>query len=343
MFLNHKRIFPIIMIVIMIFGMLSTVYATPSSWAEDFIKSMLLEDLSSEALLNPDYMQQPITREEFAELTVRLYAKANNIDLDDIPQWNPFADTDNIMVAKAYNIGIVSGTGVDSRDRKLFSPNKQVTRQEIAVMLVKELNILGKDISARYNMKFSDDADISSWAYDAVAFATESGIISGVGSDRVAPKENATREVAMVLVNKIALKYNYINNASVNSLFSYGNATKAYGFWIPKGDATQLRAIKSDSGIKYIVSHLVDSYTPDIAKQQTDLINILVNSDAVSYNALLTMRTLILESYDIISKKYKPADTVYINLQTGETSKYSIGTPHLRFDVDTEITLEYIK
>lgn len=343
MLMNKKRTLSIIMIAIMIFGMLTTVHATPSSWAEEFIKSMLLEGLSSDELLDSDYLQQPITREEFAELTVRLYAKANNMKVEDVVEWNPFADTDNVMVAKAYNIGIVSGTGVDSKNRKLFTPSKYVTRQEIAVMLIKELRVLGQNTDAKYDQKFSDDTDIASWSYDAVAFASESGILSGVGDNRVAPLQNATREQAMVLINKIAVKYGWIDNNLIKSKFTYGNATKSNGFWVPNYNATPLRASTNNSGVRYVISYLVDSYTPNIELQQNDLINILVTADPVSYNALVTTRNLILSSYDPISKKYITSDTVYINLTTGQSTTYAIAKPYITFKVDTEITLEYIK
>lgn len=340
---NHKRILSVIMVFIMIFGMLTSASADPSSWAEGFVKSMLMEDLSSEALLDSNLMQQSITREEFAELTVRLYAKANNIEIEDIPRWNPFADTDNPMVARAYNIGIVSGTGTDSKNRKLFSPSNRVTRQEIAVMLIKELNILGKNVTPSYTKSFVDNELIDSWAYDAVAFATESNIISGVGSNMVAPLANATREEAMVIVNKIAVKYAYINNEATKSKFTYSNASKISGFWLPNDDATKLRATQTPTGIKYVISHLVDSYAPDIKGQQTDMINILVNSDAVSYPALVALRRIVLESYDPIAKKYLNNETVYVSLNSGTMSQSAPSKPYMKVSVDTEITLEYIQ
>lgn len=340
---KYRRIIPIIMIGIMIFGMFTTASAAPSSWAEDFMKSMLMEELASDTLLRADLMQQAVTRAEFAELTVRLYAKAKGMAVTDIPEWNPFADTDNPMVARAYNIGIVSGTGLDDNNRRLFSPNKQVTRQEIAVMLVKELKLLGISTSPSYTTKFADDSAISSWAYDAVAFATETGIISGVGSNKVAPKANATREQAMTIVDKIALKYHYIDNSVMASHFNYSNASRSDGFWVPDPASTQLRAVQTDTGIKYSISHLVDSYTIDIKGQQEDLINILLNSSKINYTTLMVLRSEILNSYDYITKKYNTKKTIYINMNTGSTSSSPIAKPYMTLTVDTEIRLEYIK
>lgn len=336
--MKSKRILTIVIVIALLANTLT--YAAPSSWAEGFMKSMLLEGLVSEEMLDPDKLQQPITREEFAELTVRLYAKAEGEEIGNLIEWNPFADSDNKMVSKAYNIGIVSGTGTDSRDRKLFTPNRLVTRQEMAVMMVKELKILGVSVNPQYNKKFSDDSDIASWAYDAMAYTVESNIFSGVGGDRVAPKENATREQAMVIINKIAFQYGWIEEDLTKSMFSYSNASKSGSFWLPNDH--ELRAVKTSTGVKYSISHLVDSYTIDIKGQQKAMINILANSE-VSYNGLKVLKEKITDGYDPIAKIYNTQSLQYINLTTGAVSSKAIAKPYIKFKVDGEITVEYVK
>jgi len=342
MFNTKKRILSMTLIAVILFGMLINVYATPSSWAEAFVKAMLLEGLASDEMLDTDKMQQPITREEFAELTVRLYAKSKNKTVDELIEWNPFADSDNKMVAKAYNIGIVSGTGVDSEDRKLFSPNNLVTRQEIAVMLVKELKILDVDTSDGNNLSYSDEDTISSWAYDAVAFASANGILSGVGDNKVAPKANATREQAMVLIHKIATKYGWVDNRYTSNQFNTSNSSQIFGFTVPNNDASELIVFKNNNGIKYKISNMVDSYKPNIKQQQTDMINILYHSDVIKYDTLKTLFTLIQKSYDPISKTFNSSDTLYIDLNTGNTTTTKISAPYMTFKVEGQIIVEYI-
>jgi len=343
MFKSWKRILSMTLIGVILFGMLINVYATPSSWAEPFVKAMLLEGLVSEELLDSNKMQQPITREEFAELTVRLYAKSKGQTVQELVQWNPFADTDNVMVAKAYNIGIVSGTGTDSLDRKIFSPNNQVTRQEIAVMLVKELKILDVDTSDGNNLSYSDEDAIATWAYDAVAFASTNGILSGVGDNKVAPTANATREQALVLIHKIATKYGWVDNQYTSNQFNQSNSTQVYGFTVPNNNASELIVFKNSKGLKYSVSNMVDSYKPDIKQQQIDLINILYKSDVVKYEVLKVLFTTIQEGYDPISKTFNSSDTLYINLTNGNTSKVKISAPYISISIDGQIIVEYIK
>lgn len=341
MFKIFKRMLAMTLIGVILFGMLSTVFAGPSSWSEPFVKAMLLEGLASEALLDSTKMQQPITREEFADLTVRLYAKAKDMTLEELVEWNPFTDTNNELVAKAFNIGIVSGTGTDNQGRRLFSPTNQVTRQEIAVMLVKELKILGVDTNLNGNMNYSDEEAIASWAYDAVAFASSNGILSGVGNNQVAPTANATREQALVLIHKIASKYGWIDSKYVDDQFTNSNSTTHLGFKIPNNGASELIVIKNNQSIKYIISNMVNSYKPNIKQQQTDMINILYQSDVVKYDGLKTLYAKILESYDPISKTFKSSNTVYINLATGQQTNSKPSVPCMSFKVDGQIILEY--
>ncbi len=340
---NFKRILSMTLIGVILFGMLSSVFASPSEWAEPFVKAMLLEGLASEELLDSSKMQHPITREEFAELTVRLYARANNQKIDDLIEWNPFADSDNKMVAKAYNIGIASGTGFNEKEQRLFSPSNLVTRQEIAVMLVKELKLLGEDTSSFGDMNYSDEDAVAAWAYDAVDFASDSGILTGVGNNQVAPTANATREQALVLIHKIASKYGWIDNKYVDNHFNNSNSTEVYGLRVPNNEASELVVFKTPTGVKYTISNMVESYKPDIQSQQIDLINVLFQSDLVKYDALKALVEMIESGYDPVSKEFNSSSTVYINLSNGVKTTTIPSKPFFKVTVDGNITVEYVK
>ena len=60
-------------------------------------------------------MTKPITREEFAELAVLLYEKVT--DKSETVSPNPFTDTTNPQILKAYKLGITAGTS-----QTTFSP-----------------------------------------------------------------------------------------------------------------------------------------------------------------------------------------------------------------------------
>lgn len=91
--------------------------------------------------------------------------------------------------------GVVSGTGNGA-----FSPNGELTREQIAQMLYNYANWLGLDTSARGDVTaFSDAASISGWAKNAVSWAVEIGLMQG-NAGQVMPKKPASRaEVAALL------------------------------------------------------------------------------------------------------------------------------------------------
>ena len=100
----------------------------------------------------------------------------------------------------AVDHGIASGTGNGA-----FSPDGQVTREQVVVMLYSfaggylGLNTdLGADLSA-----FSDAGQVSSWAVEAMAWAVDRGVVSGsadAGGLSLNPGRSANRaEVAAML------------------------------------------------------------------------------------------------------------------------------------------------
>lgn len=169
---------------------------TPSSWAAAEIDKAKEAGLTVDTLLSA--YNKPITRAEFSELVVKLYEKATGKVITPVTP-NPFTDTQSEAVLKAYAVGIINGVSADK-----FAPNANVTRQEMAVMLQRELKaadaegqyVVGED----FTTVFADESAIASWAIDAVRFMNQSGIINGVGEGKIDPKGNATREQAMLMV-----------------------------------------------------------------------------------------------------------------------------------------------
>lgn len=93
--------------------------------------------------------------------------------------------------------GVVSGGGDGT-----FSPGQTATREQIAVMLCQYARYLELDVSGAGALEgFADNAAVSAWARDAVAWAVDAGIISGAGGSLL-PQDNATRaQVALMLQN----------------------------------------------------------------------------------------------------------------------------------------------
>jgi hypothetical protein len=105
--------------------------STASKWAINE-----LTQAYNYGLTYPDIMgkfQQPITREEFCVIVVKLYTKLTNRTVT--ASGTPFSDTNNPEIIKAYQLGIVNGTGGGK-----FSPTLSITRQEIATMIYRALS-----------------------------------------------------------------------------------------------------------------------------------------------------------------------------------------------------------
>lgn len=101
-------------------------------------------------------------------------------------------------IAWAESVGIAKGRGNGN-----FDPDKEITREEMAVMMVKFLKISGKNINAKVNeASFKDEKNIESWAKDAVVEMAKFGLVNGMADGSFSPKTEFTRaQVAQVLYN----------------------------------------------------------------------------------------------------------------------------------------------
>jgi hypothetical protein len=100
------------------------------------------------------------------------------------------------FVEWAKQNGIVSGVGGN-----LFAPDRDVTRQDMAVILYRYARFMDIDLpKTKESALFSDDADISGYAREALYAMQQAGVISGKPGNTADPKGSATRaEVAAVL------------------------------------------------------------------------------------------------------------------------------------------------
>ena len=173
-----------------------------SSWAIPEVENAHEMGLIPDSLLNPnvDYTR-PITRAEFAAVSVKVYESLSGIPA--IPALNnPFTDTNDVEVLKAYNVGITTGTSTTT-----FSPNTLLNREQAATMLTrvfKKVTLAGwtlqtdAQFTLPFNMpaRFADDAQISGYARDSVYFMAANGIIGGIGNNMFAPRAVTTEEQA---------------------------------------------------------------------------------------------------------------------------------------------------
>lgn len=96
----------------------------------------------------------------------------------------------------AAQTGIVTGVTAIT-----FAPDTNINREQMAVIMANYAKKLGYDLPKTLQaVTFADNAQISSWAKDAVKAMQQAGILAGKANNRFDPKGTATRaEVATVL------------------------------------------------------------------------------------------------------------------------------------------------
>ncbi|MDD4550106.1 MAG: S-layer homology domain-containing protein [Syntrophomonadaceae bacterium] len=165
------------------------------SWAESSIRNLLASGAISgypDGSFKPD---QKITRAEFTAVLVRAFKLTST-------EGKIFTDT-NLHWAREYIATAAAHGIVQGCSDTVFAPEQLITREQMAVMIVKASALEKTD----HIKKFSDEAKVSSWAREAIDIAAGHQLISGYPDGSFRPLNNATRaETATIIVT--ALKKN---------------------------------------------------------------------------------------------------------------------------------------
>ena len=98
----------------------------------------------------------------------------------------------------AASKGIVSGTTSST-----FAPDSSITREQMAVIMKNYADKMGYSIPKTLAaVTFADNAQISSWAKDAVKAMQQAGVLSGKENNRFDPQGNATRAEAATVLHR---------------------------------------------------------------------------------------------------------------------------------------------
>lgn len=162
------------------------------SWAKELVDQAIDAGLMPGHLEGTD-LTQTITRTQFADLAVTLY-EAMSGETVSAPAEDPFSDTNDPAVRKAYAMGFTSGISATE-----FGADQPLTREAAATMLAAVYKKLGGTVSSGGAAPFADDASISAWAKDSVYFMAQHGIIAGVGENKFDPQAMAQSQAALII------------------------------------------------------------------------------------------------------------------------------------------------
>ncbi len=179
-----------------VFAANDAAYMGASSWAAAELDKAAEYGLITQRIKNN--MSAKVTREEFAEIALKLYEKYTG---KSALQGNTrFSDTSNPEILKAANLGLVTGVG-DNR----YAPAELVTREQMATILFRAMKVINPvgNYQTQGAAVFADNDKVESWARDAVYYCYKVQIVKGVGkingADRFDPDGNATREQAVLV------------------------------------------------------------------------------------------------------------------------------------------------
>lgn len=173
------------------------------------------EVLASRGMMlgTPDGRFEPnreVTRAEMTQMLVDFYLKIKELPLDpagtrtsfrDIPAGAPYAS----YAAAAVKYGIIS-------NGLTFRPNDPITREELAVLIARVLELCSiklKEVAVMPN--FNDHNEISSWAKKAIISAITSGLMQGAGPDKLLPKSHVTRGQTAIILFRLAVSLQWIS------------------------------------------------------------------------------------------------------------------------------------
>lgn len=126
--------------------------------------------------------KKAITGAEFCALMVQVYEKIKGAE---IKGRKPFLDSTDVNVLKMGALGVISGTK--------FEPDKQLTREQLAVMLANLAKVMGKPL-VKKAATYADKKDIASSALVSVGQVQYANLMADITNNKFLPKSSYTVE-----------------------------------------------------------------------------------------------------------------------------------------------------
>lgn len=130
---------------------------------------------------------EDISRLQFCELVYNTVNGVKELPVAKLAR-NPFDDVNNHKINTLAFSNIVSG-----KEENVFAPNDKITREEAAVILCRAAKYAGLEMpTAKVDMSYSDNSEISEWAVSGVYSLKVLEIMSDTADKTFSPKANYT-------------------------------------------------------------------------------------------------------------------------------------------------------
>lgn len=145
--------------------------------------------------------QREITRAEFTTIVCRILGLDTEADFDQKFTDVKPSDWHYKYVMAAHQAGYVNGMSETT-----FAPSNYITREEIAVMVSRILNVTGNEADV---YQFADGTSVAAWARIYVAAVNQTGIMKGDQFNQFLPKSKVNRQTVATIAVRL---YEYIGN-----------------------------------------------------------------------------------------------------------------------------------
>lgn len=182
-----------------------------SHWAVGDILMMAARDIVNG---QPNGNFEPdgnVTRAQFAAMLVRTLGKpgisAATARFKDAPVWAWYFS----QVETAAQLDLVTGY-----DDGTFRPDARISRQEMAAMIVRAMNLFGSaptmtSVEVEQTLQaFADKDAVHAWARESTAKAVKTGIVQGRTETSFQPTSYATRAEAVVMLKRLLKHHGHI-------------------------------------------------------------------------------------------------------------------------------------
>lgn len=148
--------------------------------------------------------QGELTRAQFLQMIMKGIGESR---LPDTSTSAPMDVKNDQWYSDSVRLGLEMGI-VQGRADGSFAANERITREDMAVMLNRAIQIMKQNTSAAVDSTpnstaFNDNADIAEYAKQAVAAMQEQGLLKGMADGSFAPKMQANRAQGAVAVARM--------------------------------------------------------------------------------------------------------------------------------------------
>ena len=178
----------------------------PDAWFHDAVVWAYVYGLAHGTSPTTFSPNDNITRGQFVTFLYRIEEEPH---VDDLIRFDDVADPAQYFfdaVNWAFENGIVTGIGGG-----LFAPHRNISREEMAVILFRLARYHNEDTSAPATAlnRFPDRNNVSGFAIEGMRWAANTGILRGDSLRRLNPKAFATRAEAITVIQRYILKEEY--------------------------------------------------------------------------------------------------------------------------------------